>query len=93
MYILQMFYVLCTLGVAYTSECAKCNAGTFSKTGSSVCTDCPENTYSDKGAEECIGCDPVSQYSGNFTLSCLLISIRSSRFSNYFTGIHHRITF
>ncbi|KAG2468161.1 K1324 protein, partial [Polypterus senegalus] len=48
-------------GVAYTSECFPCKAGTYSsKPGSSICSPCPANTYSNKGATVCLQCDKNS---------------------------------
>ncbi|XP_028653915.1 endosome/lysosome-associated apoptosis and autophagy regulator 1 [Erpetoichthys calabaricus] len=48
-------------GVAYTSECFPCKAGTYSsKPGSSICSPCPANTYSNKGATVCQQCDKNS---------------------------------
>uniref|UniRef100_A0A673BRH5 UPF0577 protein KIAA1324-like n=1 Tax=Sphaeramia orbicularis TaxID=375764 RepID=A0A673BRH5_9TELE len=41
-------------GVAYTSECFPCKAGTFSRVpGSSTCEACPRNTFSGHGASSC----------------------------------------
>lgn len=62
---------LCCLGLAFTSECAKCKAGTFSQEGAATCEECPRDTRADKGATECTPCDKNSQYSGEccFSLS------------------------
>ncbi|KAL1020751.1 hypothetical protein UPYG_G00004170 [Umbra pygmaea] len=46
-------------GVAYTSECFRCKAGTYSaKPGSARCIPCPADFYSNKGAMECQPCEP-----------------------------------
>ncbi|XP_010891663.3 UPF0577 protein KIAA1324 homolog [Esox lucius] len=46
-------------GVAYTSECFHCKAGTYSaKPGSAHCTPCPADSYSNKGATVCQQCGP-----------------------------------
>lgn len=53
----------CT-GVAYTSECFPCKAGTYSsEPGGSRCAPCPANTYSRKGATACQECEK-DKYSG-----------------------------
>jgi len=59
------------IGVAYTSECTACKAGTFSETGSSQCTDCPLNTFSHKGSSQCTNCDTLSEYSDAGAEECL----------------------
>uniref|UniRef100_A0A8C0H422 Endosome-lysosome associated apoptosis and autophagy regulator 1 n=1 Tax=Chelonoidis abingdonii TaxID=106734 RepID=A0A8C0H422_CHEAB len=52
-------------GVAYTSECFPCKAGTYAPTsGSSFCQLCPANSYSSKGATSCQRCEPDT-YSGS----------------------------
>lgn len=51
-------------GVAYTSECSKCPAGTTSVEGASSCDECAANTFAEKGAPQCTGCDPITEYSG-----------------------------
>ena len=51
-------------GVAYTSQCASCNPGTYSDAGSESCIDCPIDTYSEKGARQCIPCNTATEYSG-----------------------------
>ncbi|GAB1289411.1 Endosome/lysosome-associated apoptosis and autophagy regulator family member 2 [Apodemus speciosus] len=59
-------------GVAYTSECFPCKAGTFSnKPGSFNCQMCPRNTYSEKGAKECIRCREDSQFSEEGASECV----------------------
>ncbi|CAB4029663.1 Hypothetical predicted protein, partial [Paramuricea clavata] len=51
-------------GVAYTSECSPCPAGSFTKSESTTsCTPCPADYYSGEGATECIKCDTNTQYS------------------------------
>ncbi|KAG1703654.1 Small G protein signaling modulator 3 [Nymphon striatum] len=51
------------MGVAYTSKCSKCEAGSYStKLGSTECTDCPANTYSTTGVTTCTSCDSETQY-------------------------------
>ncbi|XP_035238246.1 endosome/lysosome-associated apoptosis and autophagy regulator 1 [Anguilla anguilla] len=57
-------------GVAYTSECFHCKAGTYSaKPGAAHCAPCPANTYSNKGATVCQQCAP-DKYSGNASETC-----------------------
>ncbi|XP_066481062.1 endosome/lysosome-associated apoptosis and autophagy regulator 1 isoform X1 [Tiliqua scincoides] len=57
-------------GVAYTSECFPCKAGTYvSKPGSSSCRQCPANSFSNKGATSCHPCEPA-QYSQPGSASC-----------------------
>ncbi|KAL8168516.1 UNVERIFIED_CONTAM: hypothetical protein K2H54_000829, partial [Gekko kuhli] len=47
-------------GVAYTSECFPCKAGTYTaKPGSSFCQPCPADSYSGKGATSCHQCEPT----------------------------------
>ena len=59
--------ILYSTGVAFTSNCTECEAGTFSSIGASICEPCPPNTYSKRGAAKCIACDETIQYSGNVT--------------------------
>ncbi|XP_037741077.2 endosome/lysosome-associated apoptosis and autophagy regulator 1 isoform X1 [Chelonia mydas] len=57
-------------GVAYTSECFPCKAGTYAATsGSSFCQLCPANSYSSKGATSCQQCEPDA-YSDQGSSSC-----------------------
>uniref|UniRef100_A0A674JZP5 UPF0577 protein KIAA1324-like n=1 Tax=Terrapene triunguis TaxID=2587831 RepID=A0A674JZP5_9SAUR len=57
-------------GVAYTSECFPCKAGTYAATsGSSFCQLCPANSYSSKGATSCQRCEPDT-YSDQGSSSC-----------------------
>lgn len=52
-------------GVAYTSECFRCNPGTFSRApGSSSCDPCPRDTFSGHGASSCTPCNASTQYAG-----------------------------
>ena len=52
-------------GLAFTSECAKCNAGHFSQEeGAFACDECPRDHKSDKGATQCTPCDPTTEYAG-----------------------------
>ncbi|XP_057693231.1 endosome/lysosome-associated apoptosis and autophagy regulator family member 2-like [Corythoichthys intestinalis] len=58
-------------GVAYTSECFPCKAGTFSREpGSSRCEPCPRNTYSGHGASSCSPCDTATQYADEGSDKC-----------------------
>ncbi|ELU11199.1 hypothetical protein CAPTEDRAFT_83886, partial [Capitella teleta] len=57
-------------GLAFTSECAKCKAGTFSQEGAATCEECPRDTRADKGATECTPCDKNSQYSEPASAEC-----------------------
>ncbi|XP_026533667.1 UPF0577 protein KIAA1324-like isoform X4 [Notechis scutatus] len=57
-------------GVAYTSECFPCKAGTYTaKSGSSFCQQCPANSFSSKGATSCQQCEPAN-YSEPGSSSC-----------------------
>ncbi|KAJ8017113.1 hypothetical protein DPEC_G00014390 [Dallia pectoralis] len=57
-------------GVAYTSECFHCKAGTYSsKPGSARCNPCPADSYSNKGATVCQQCGP-DQYAEAGSGSC-----------------------
>uniref|UniRef100_A0A8D0KIL8 Endosome-lysosome associated apoptosis and autophagy regulator 1 n=1 Tax=Salvator merianae TaxID=96440 RepID=A0A8D0KIL8_SALMN len=57
-------------GVAYTSECFPCKAGTYtSKSGSSFCRPCPANSFSSKGTTSCHPCEPT-MYSDRGSSSC-----------------------
>lgn len=52
-------------GVAYTSECFPCKAGTFSHApGSSACEACPRDTFSGHGASSCTPCNTSTHYAG-----------------------------
>uniref|UniRef100_A0A8C4NDK1 Si:ch211-163l21.8 n=1 Tax=Eptatretus burgeri TaxID=7764 RepID=A0A8C4NDK1_EPTBU len=59
-------------GVAYTSQCFPCLAGTYSKEGFSTCSPCPRNTYSLKGASSCSKCNDVTEYSEPGSAECKL---------------------
>ncbi|XP_039179264.1 endosome/lysosome-associated apoptosis and autophagy regulator 1 isoform X1 [Crotalus tigris] len=57
-------------GVAYTSECFPCKAGTYTaKSGSSFCQQCPANSFSSKKATSCQQCEPAN-YSEPGSSSC-----------------------
>ncbi|XP_060087559.1 endosome/lysosome-associated apoptosis and autophagy regulator 1 isoform X1 [Heteronotia binoei] len=57
-------------GVAYTSECFPCKAGTYTaKSGSSFCQQCLANSYSSKGATFCHQCEPT-MYSEPGSATC-----------------------
>ncbi|MEE6509684.1 hypothetical protein FKM82_027368 [Ascaphus truei] len=59
-------------GVAYTSECFPCKAGTFSdQPGASSCNICPRNTYSGRKAKACATCDEETQYSDEGSSKCV----------------------
>ena len=53
-------------GAAYTSECMKCPAGSYSSKGAGECSYCQENTYSDEGAAMCTPCDKATQWSSMY---------------------------
>ncbi|XP_076131894.1 endosome/lysosome-associated apoptosis and autophagy regulator 1 [Alosa pseudoharengus] len=58
-------------GVAYTSECFPCKAGTYStEPGGSRCAPCPANSYSRKGATACQECEK-EKYAGIGSGECL----------------------
>ncbi|XP_028408031.1 UPF0577 protein KIAA1324-like [Dendronephthya gigantea] len=58
-------------GVAYTSECSPCPAGTFTKSvGTTSCTPCPADHYSAEGATECAECDLKTHYSNPGSAKC-----------------------
>ncbi|KAL4226884.1 hypothetical protein ACF0H5_014862 [Mactra antiquata] len=57
-------------GVAFTSNCAKCPAGSFSSENSKMCTLCPENMYSAKGAGMCTACNAALEYSYRGSVNC-----------------------
>ncbi|KAK7486715.1 hypothetical protein BaRGS_00021999, partial [Batillaria attramentaria] len=56
-------------GVAYTSECTKCRAGTYSNGGTAFCEPCEANKHSDRGAKECVSCKE-NEYSEPGSGSC-----------------------
>ncbi|KAJ8301946.1 hypothetical protein KUTeg_020933 [Tegillarca granosa] len=58
-------------GVAYTSQCTNCKAGTYSSDGAAMCTPCQENSYSDKGSSQCKPCDAKTEYSSAGSSKCL----------------------
>lgn len=49
-------------GVAYTSQCSPCRAGTFSGQGAIVCEECPINTFSSRGSDQCMQCNTETEY-------------------------------
>lgn len=56
--------VLSHTGVAYTSECFPCKAGTYApEPGASRCAPCAANAYSRKGATVCQECEK-EKYAG-----------------------------
>ncbi|XP_060575357.1 endosome/lysosome-associated apoptosis and autophagy regulator family member 2-like isoform X2 [Ruditapes philippinarum] len=57
-------------GVAYTSECSKCPAGTYSSERATICTLCPANKYSLEGAMSCSDCDVNKYYSTPGSVNC-----------------------
>lgn len=58
-------------GVAYTSECFPCKAGTHSRApGSSSCEACPRDTFSGHGASSCSPCDTITQYAVEGSAEC-----------------------
>ncbi|KAM6960588.1 endosome/lysosome-associated apoptosis and autophagy regulator family member 2 [Aplochiton taeniatus] len=58
-------------GVAYTSECFPCKAGTFSSApGSSSCQPCPVDSFSGHGASSCTPCNQTSQYALEGSAEC-----------------------
>lgn len=58
-------------GVAYTSECFPCKAGTFSRApGSSACEPCPRDTFSGHGASSCTHCNTSTQYAEEGSVVC-----------------------
>lgn len=58
-------------GVAYTSECFPCKAGTFSHApGSSACEACPRDTFSGHGASSCTPCNTTTHYAAEGSAEC-----------------------
>ncbi|OWF54250.1 UPF0577 protein KIAA1324-like homolog isoform X2 [Mizuhopecten yessoensis] len=67
-------------GVAYTSECTKCRAGTHSsKEGAQFCTPCDVNTFSERGAAQCNPCDAATLYSRKGASKCLARPVCTDR--------------
>ncbi|CAL4108298.1 unnamed protein product [Meganyctiphanes norvegica] len=58
-------------GVAYTSECTECPAGTYSADGAKICTECKEGTYSPRGSVQCKPCDPKLEYAPKGSPNCI----------------------
>ncbi|KAB7497174.1 hypothetical protein Anas_02860 [Armadillidium nasatum] len=58
-------------GVAYTSECSPCPAGTFSSEGARQCQECPAGTYSPIGSDRCLKCDSRTYYAPKGSPKCL----------------------
>uniref|UniRef100_A0AAV2KQP3 Uncharacterized protein n=1 Tax=Knipowitschia caucasica TaxID=637954 RepID=A0AAV2KQP3_KNICA len=58
-------------GVAYTSQCFLCRAGTFSRApGSSACEACPQDTFSGRGASSCTPCNRSTHYAVEGSSKC-----------------------
>uniref|UniRef100_A0AC35TLM1 Ephrin_rec_like domain-containing protein n=1 Tax=Rhabditophanes sp. KR3021 TaxID=114890 RepID=A0AC35TLM1_9BILA len=58
-------------GIAYTTSCNHCQAGTFARvSGSSICESCPENTFSKAGSNSCTNC-PYGSYAPGKSGTCL----------------------
>ncbi|XP_053377505.1 endosome/lysosome-associated apoptosis and autophagy regulator family member 2-like isoform X2 [Mercenaria mercenaria] len=57
-------------GVAYTSECTKCPAGTYSSASATICTPCRANKFSKEGATSCSDCDVKKYYSVAGSTNC-----------------------
>ncbi|XP_052285600.1 endosome/lysosome-associated apoptosis and autophagy regulator family member 2-like isoform X2 [Dreissena polymorpha] len=49
-------------GAAYTSDCSKCPAGTYSSEGAEMCSPCPINTACKKGTQVPERCESETQY-------------------------------
>lgn len=58
-------------GVAHSSECSPCPAGTFSGSGAHECTECEEGYYAPQGSSACLPCDPISHYAPKGSAFCL----------------------
>lgn len=56
-------------GIAFTSECTKCRAGTYSSGGTAFCAPCEANQYSGRGATQCQNCKN-NEYSERGSLTC-----------------------
>eukprot|EP00794_Sanderia_malayensis_P006299 gene6299-7021_t len=65
-------------GLSYTSECTKCAAGTYSKSGASTCSPCDPNTFSVDGSKECTKCNS-DEYSYKGSPKCLKKPLCSSK--------------
>lgn len=59
-------------GVAYASECTKCEPGTYaSDSGMRECLACPSNSaYAGFGATKCLQCDVLNEYSSRGSTHC-----------------------
>ncbi|EDO48834.1 predicted protein [Nematostella vectensis] len=58
-------------GVAYTSECQPCPAGTFNdKMAAAHCQMCPKNSFSSSGATKCNQCNEVTEFSSPGSSNC-----------------------
>ncbi|XP_049781740.1 endosome/lysosome-associated apoptosis and autophagy regulator family member 2-like [Schistocerca cancellata] len=58
-------------GVAFTSSCTPCRAGTYSPSGARSCLECPENHYSTSEASTCTPCNNITEYAPRMSSSCL----------------------
>ncbi|KAK3864258.1 hypothetical protein Pcinc_028364 [Petrolisthes cinctipes] len=58
-------------GVAHSSACSPCPAGTYSGPGAHQCQECPEGSYAPKGASACLPCDHVTEYAPKGSAKCL----------------------
>ena len=57
-------------GVAYTSSCTPCKAGTHSHSAQDHCRRCPADTHSQRGASECQPCNKKTEYAPRGSPSC-----------------------
>lgn len=60
------------LGLAFTSSCSQCPAGTFSNAGAQKCEVCRPNTFSQKGSNRCEICPDSNKYSQAKASECKL---------------------
>ncbi|XP_043246470.1 endosome/lysosome-associated apoptosis and autophagy regulator family member 2-like isoform X2 [Amphibalanus amphitrite] len=57
-------------GVAYTSSCTPCKAGTYSHSAQSRCRRCAVNTHSQRGASQCQPCNKKTEYAPRGSPKC-----------------------
>jgi hypothetical protein len=71
-YIQEMYIVvIISVGVAFSSSCTPCRAGTYSQGGARSCLECPENHFSERESHYCTPCNNITEFSPRASPTCL----------------------
>ena len=64
-------FVIISVGVAFSSSCTPCRAGTYSQGGARSCLECPKNHFSEREAHYCTPCNNITEFSPRASPTCL----------------------